>query len=468
MELIYDFIYFFNIFVGIYYFSLNSFYTFFLILALVGTLIYLKKLKFFYIKELLNYQALPPVSIIIPAFNEERVIVTTVKSALDLNYPYFEVIVINDGSTDKTLEVLRQEFDLVPLPFFVYRMIIKTERIKTIYISKKYPNLTVIDKERKGKSDALNCGLNYAKYPYVCTIDADSIIERDSLLRIVRKVIDSSEPVVAIGGVVRVINGINLKNGEIEKIDLPKSTIANFQIVEYIRAFLFGRLGIDIIGGTSILSGAFSFFSREALIRVGGFSSDTVAEDFEIVVRLHKYYKGLGEPYKITFIPDPVCWTIVPESIGELYKQRKRWHLGLLQTLFKHRDMFLNPKYGVIGLIMFPYYLLEAVGAVVEVIGIPVVLLSYYLGIINYEFLKIFFTLAIVYGIFLNVGGIFLEEISFKRYPGWNHLFRLLLFGIMENLGYRQLTSFFRLIATIQFLFGYRRWDVVKKEAQNG
>lgn len=468
MELLKAFILAFNYFVGFYYFSLNSFYSFFLFLALLGTIIYLKKLPYYYILELKSYQALPPISIVIPVYNEESVIIRTVRSALEVDYPFFEVIVVNDGSTDNTLEVLKREFALIELPFFIYRTLIKTAEVKRVYISEKYENLMVIDKERKGKSDALNCGLNFSKFPYFCTLDADSLLERDALLRLARKILDSDKPVIALGGVVRVLNGLELKDGHIERIELPKSILANFQVVEYIRAFLFGRYGIELVRGTSILSGAFSFFNKEVLINVGGFSSKTVAEDFEIIIRLHRYCRDRGEPYYIGFIPDPVCWTLVPEKIAELSKQRRRWHLGLLQTLWLNRGIFFNPRYGVLGLLIFPFYLLEAIGAVVETIGYPVVILSYFLKIVDINFLKLFFVLAILYGIFLNVGGIFLEEMSFKRYPRWSHLFRLLLFGIGENLGYRQLTSLFRFIGTFQFILGYHKWEVIKKDASHG
>lgn len=464
MELLKDFILLFNYFVGFHYFILNSFYTIFLILSLVGTLIYVRKIKYYYLYELKSYASVPPISIIIPAFNEENVILKTVTSALNVDYPYFEVIIINDGSLDKTLELLKERFKLIELPLIKYQKIIKTAEVRAIYISEIYENLLVVDKERAGKSDALNCGINFARYPYICTIDADSILDKDSLLRIARKVLGSDRPVIAIGGVIRVLNGLTFKNGEILRIDLPKSKLAIFQVVEYIRAFLFGRYGIELIKGTTILSGAFSVFQKEALIKVGGFSSSTVTEDFEIIVRLHKYYLERGEPYYIGFIPDPVCWTLVPEEISELSKQRQRWQLGLIQTLWLYKNIFLNPKYGRIGLVIFPYYFFEAIGAVVETIGYPIVILSYLLGIINIEYFKLFIILAIVYGIFLNVGGIFLEEISFKRYPGWIHLFRLLIFGILENLGYRQLTSFFRLLGTLKFILGYKKWEVVQKK----
>jgi len=466
MDLLKDFILGFNFFVFFYYILLNSFYTLFLVVSLFTILEYLRYLRLYNLQDLKLYSEIPPISLLIPIYNEENVILRTIKSALNIDYPYFEVIVINDGSTDRTLELLIEHFQLQRLPFFVYRKRLDTSKVLGFYYSKLYPNLFVINKERKGKFDALNCGVNFSKYPYICTVDADSIIEKDALLKLVRKLLDSNLPVIALGGVVRVSNGIKFENGNIFSIELPKKALPIFQIVEYIRAFLFGRLGLERLKGTIILSGAFSFFNKEALIKVGGFKDSTVTEDFEIVLRLHKYFRQKKETYYIGFIPDPICWTEVPESISELSKQRRRWHLGLFQTLWLYKSMLLNLKYGRIGCFIMPFYFLEATGATIETIGYPVVVLSYFFGILSFEYLIVFFLLAIVYGIFLSVGGIFLEEMSFRRYPRWSHVLKLLFFGILENFGYRQLNSFFRFQATLQFLSGSRKWELVRKSGE--
>lgn len=454
----------FNAFVIIYYSILNSFYTVFFVLSLIHTFSFIRKLKFYYIKEIKEYKNLPPISIIIPAYNEASSIGKTVKSVLQLEYEYKEIIVVNDGSNDNTIEVLTKEFNLVELPFYIYRQRVKSSFPKRVLVSKEYKNLIVIDKDRGGKSDSLNCALNLAKYPYVCTMDADTICERDSLLRLVRRILESKYPVKALGGVVRVLNGVKLENGYVKEIDLPRKLLPNFQIIEYIRAFFFGRLGIEQIRGTTILSGAFSLFERETLIKLGGFSNNTVTEDLEIILRIHKYYQKKGEPYYVGFIPESLCWTIVPETISDLGRQRRRWHLGLLQNLWIYRDMIFNPKFGSIGIIVFPFYILEALGPAVEIIGFPIILISYMIGILSFEYLKLFLFLAIVYGVFLSVGGVFLEELNYKRYPGWRHLLKLILFGIAENFGYRQLCNFFRFIAIIQFIVGFRRWELVERK----
>ncbi|MEJ5338135.1 MAG: glycosyltransferase [Aquificaceae bacterium] len=453
----------FNIFVGIYYSIYNAILTFLFILAFVSILNYIRIIRLFPVKELQKTD-MPPVSLIIPAYNEENVIVRTVHSALNISYSNYEIIVVNDGSGDATLINLINAFNLRKIDL-VYRQLIKTEKVKAFYYNPEIPNLIVVDKERGGKSDALNCGINVSKAPYICSIDADSIIEKDSLIRLMSRVIESEVPVIGLGGVVRVLNGVKLKDGEVEKIDLSNKPIANLQIVEYLTAFLLGRSGFNVLNQTMILSGAFSLFNKGALIQVGGYSKDTVTEDLEIVVRLHKHFRERGEKYYIGFITDPICWTEIPEDTRTLAKQRRRWHLGLIQTLYKYKFMLFNPRYGRIGMFALPYYLLfEVLGPIIELIGYIMVPSAYVLGLISYKFFLLFLLLAVVYGSFLSVCGVFLEELTYRRYPEWKHLFRLVLYGIMQNLGYRQLNSFWRLQATIKYIAGYRRWEYVKKK----
>ncbi len=318
------------------------------------------------------------------------------------------------------------------------------------------PNLLVIDKEQGGKADALNCGINVSRSPYFCSLDADSLLEKDALIRVMTPLLDSNVPVIASGGVVRIINGLRLTDGiTIEEIDLPDNTLLLFQIVEYIRGFLFGRVGWDSLRSLLILSGTFSLFQKASVVEAGGFMVGNLAEDMDMIVRLHRHMLKKKKPYRIRFVSDPICWTEAPDDFKMLGRQRRRWHLGLIQTIFQNREMMLNPQFGKIGMVVLPYYVLfEILGPVIEVLGYLCVIISYFLGILSLDFLLLFLTLAIFYGVFLSTASIFLEELTFRRYPKWSHLFRLLIYGVLENFGYRQINSFWRFEALIQYLIG--------------
>jgi cellulose synthase/poly-beta-1,6-N-acetylglucosamine synthase-like glycosyltransferase len=341
---------------------------------------------------------------------------------------------------------------------------LKTSRVKGFYYNSEIPNLLIIDKEKGGKSDSLNCGINISRSPYFCTVDADSVLEENALIKLMTPVVESTIPVVACGGVIRAINGVKLNNGGIEAIDLPRNGLAMFQIVEYLRAFLFGRVGLDAMNGILILSGAFSLFHKAAVIEAGGYRVKNVTEDMELILRLHKHNIDKKNKYKIKFISDPVCWTEVPEDLKMLGRQRRRWHLGMMQSILQYRSVLFNPKYGKLGLLVFPYYLLvELLSPVVEVIGYMVVFLSYLFGMLSFDFFILFLTLAIFYGIFLSTASIYLEEITYRRYPKWSHLLRLLAYGVLENFGYRQINSLWRFQAVLKYLIGMRKWEYVEK-----
>jgi len=444
---------------------LNAVYSILLALALFVIFRHLRRIKYSPYKEFNMSQETPPVTILIAMHNEENVVLRSIRSALATEYPFFEVIIINDGSTDGTLKKVIDSFGLKKIDR-VYRTFLKTKPVRGFYYSLETPNLLVIDKERGGKADALNCGINVSRSPYFCSLDADSLLEKDALIRVMTPLLDSSVPVVASGGVVRIINGLQLTNDiTIEKIDLPDNTLLLFQIVEYIRGFLFGRVGWDTLRSLLILSGTFSLFQKASVVEAGGFMVGNVSEDMDMIVRLHRHMLKKKKPYRIRFVSDPICWTEAPDDLKMLGRQRRRWHLGLIQTIWQNKEMILNPQYGKIGMGVLPYYVIfEILGPVIEVLGYVFVVISFFLGILSLNFLLLFLTLAIFYGVFLSTASIFLEELTFKRYPKWSHLFKLLIYGVLENFGYRQINSFWRFEALIMYFMGMRKWEHVHKK----
>jgi cellulose synthase/poly-beta-1,6-N-acetylglucosamine synthase-like glycosyltransferase len=451
----------FNYLVGFYYSVVSVLYTALLSIALVVILRHLHRVKYEPFREYSASPQTPSVSILIPAHNEENVVVRTVRSALAVDYPLFEVIVINDGSTDGTREVVINAFGLKKIDL-VYRNALRTMPVRGFYYNPDMPNLLLIDKAKSGKADSLNCGITMSRSPYFCSLDADSLLEKDSLIKLMTPIMQSHIPVIACGGVVKIVNGVALKDIAITEIKLPPRSLPLFQIVEYARTFLFGRMGWSALNSLLILSGAFSLFSKTAVLEVGGYRKENTSEDMDIIVRLHKHYLRKKKPYRIKFISDPICWTEVPESMKMLGRQRRRWHLGLLQTLFQNKSMLFNPRYGRIGLLVFPYYVFfEALGPVIELAGYAVVAFSFYLGLVSPDFLLLFLTLAIFYGVFLSIAGVFLAELTYRRYPKWSHLMKLLWYAVLENFCYRQINSFWRSQAFFQFLRGKTAWEHV-------
>ena len=283
----------------------------------------------------------PAISILVPAYNEETTIAPAIRSMLQLSYSEFEIIVINDGSKDGTLEVLKQEFGLLPFPE-AYRVRLATQPVRGIYRSTRHPNLRVIDKNNGGKADSLNAGINAARFPLFCGVDADSILQRDSLQRVAKPFL-SDPQMVATGGTIRVANGCDISDGFLTHVGLPRNGWALFQVVEYLRAFLFGRLGWSSMQAMLIISGAFGLFKTAVVVQVGGYRTNTIGEDMELVVRMHHHLRDAGISYKVAFVPDPVCWTEVPEDRKTLKNQRVRWQRGLSESLTAHWGLMFKP-----------------------------------------------------------------------------------------------------------------------------
>ena len=398
-----------------------------------------------------------PISILCPAFNEEKTVVESVRALLQLRYPQHEVVVVNDGSKDKTMHVLRQAFALEPVPFDI-RFDLPCKPIRTVYRSGLYKKLVVIDKENGGKSDGLNCGVNAARYPLVCAIDADTLILPDALLRLVRPFL-SDVDVVGVGGTICLANGCKIEKGELVEMALPKSWLARYQVVEYLRAFLVGRLGWDRMGGNLIISGAFGLFRRNAIVAAGGYAHDSIGEDMELVTRLRHQVPSWLQGRAIQHLPDPVSFTEAPETVKILGNQRDRWQRGLADTLWRHRRMAFNPRYGAVGVVVMPFYFLfELVGPLVEMLGYLWFFVTALAGVIDPWFAGLFLLLAVLIGFLLSLGSIFLEELTLSFYRNRGDLMRLIFIALVENVGYRQMVLWFRLRGLYKYLRGEKKW----------
>ncbi|WP_083249002.1 glycosyltransferase family 2 protein [Bacillus solimangrovi] len=425
---------------------------------------YMKRNTYKTYKDMNTSQLTPPISLLVPAFNEERTIQESLISFLMIEYPEYEVIVINDGSTDKTLQTLIETFSLHEMNYPI-RNQIQTQRVKRIYRSVKHPQLVVLDKENGGKADALNAGVNVSSYPYICSVDADSLLERDALLKTVQPFKEGEEDIVACGGIVRIANGCRIENGRIVEVGLSKNPIVIHQTIEYLRSFLMGRVGFTGINSLLIISGAFGIFRKKEIIEIGGYDTQTVGEDMEIVIRLQKYLYEKKSKSKVLFLPNPICWTEAPSSLRVLARQRIRWHLGLFQSLVKHKDTLFNPKYKVMGLLTIPYFVIvELLGPTIEIFGTILMLIGLYLDIVNIPFAIIFILATFVFGMFLSISAVLLEEMSFRKYTRIRDFLKLLMYSVLESLWYRQLNAFWRTIAFFKYPVKQRSWGNMERK----
>jgi cellulose synthase/poly-beta-1,6-N-acetylglucosamine synthase-like glycosyltransferase len=450
-------------FMLLYFFAINSYYLVLTVAGFCRTLRTVQELQRPDRRRLLRSPLTPPVSVLAPAFNEEANVVDNVRSLLMLDYPLFEVILVNDGSKDATLDRLIAAFGL-RLSARSFEHTVPCKPIRGVYESSLYPNLVVVDKVNGGKADALNSGLNLALYPLFCAIDADSILESDALLRLVRPFLEAPGVTIAAGGVIRIANGCDIRAGRVRKVQLVRRTLPLIQIVEYLRAFLFGRMGWSSGNSLLVISGAFGLFDKRTAVRAGGYATDTVGEDMELVVRMHRHLHDRKQRYRIGFVPDPICWTEVPESLRVLRRQRTRWQRGLIDTLWRHRGMMGRPRYGMVGLVALPgFAVFEMLSPVIELSGYLLLPLLLLLGYLDVSYVAAFMVMSILYSILVSILAVLLEDVTFRRYTNPRDMVVLVGAAVLEHLGYRQLTVWWRVRAFWEFSRGDLSWGAMER-----
>jgi len=398
-------------------------------------------------EQTMTSQLIQGVSIVVPSYNEEAVIVTSVQAMLSLEYPRHEVIVVDDGSTDGMFEKLLEAFDLVRVERELPSDIPTRGAIIDVHIPRNgRTRLVVVRKENTGKTDSVSVGINAAVEPLVVCVDADSILDPSALIVVTKPFADDPIRVVATGGVIRAENGCKVVAGRIVEVNLDKHWIVRIQAVEYLRAFLFGRAGWSGFGALILISGAFAVFRRDVLVEVGGLDPDSIGEDFEIVMRIHRFMIDNDRDYRVQFVAEPVSWTEVPVSTKVLRAQRKRWHRGLWETLWKYRGMLFNPRYGRVGLVALPYFwLFELIAPLVEIFGPVIIILGLLLEVTSANFVLMFMAVAYGYAILVTLFALAMEELTFHKYSRWSELGALLVASVLENVGYRQVTAWWRL-----------------------
>ena len=413
----------------------------------------------------MRLESTPPITVIVPAYNEAAVIVDSVRGLLGLEYPRYEVVVVNDGSTDATLEVLRARFELVEVDVPV-RSDVPAQAVRQVFRSRVHSKLWVIDKQNGGKADALNAGINFSRTPLVCCVDADSMLDARALVHLVEPFIYGDGRVLVTGGTVRIINGATVRDGKIRAVSIPRLMIVRLQMLEYLRAFLFARLALNRLGGNLIISGAMGLFQRQTLVEVGGYQVGCIGEDMELIVRIHRHMRRLQRPYRVTFVPEPTCYTLAPESFEVLGKQRDRWQRGLADSLWRHRGMLFNPRYGVVGMVTLPiFFLFELISPVVELLGYLWMVFAVVDGRIGPHVGVLFYGVASLLSVLFSMQALVMDETTFAHYPALGARLRILGAALLENLGYRQFVLLSRTRGLLQFVRGGKAWGDMKRRA---
>lgn len=449
-----------NNFVNILFFIFSgTLFTLYLItafLSITEVRKHLKKSRNFDYRTMLSFPKLPSVSIIAPAYNEEKTIIENIKCLLSLQYLDYEIIIVNDGSKDNTLATIINHFELIKIEK-AYELKIPCANIRGVYQSANlaYHNLLVVDKENGGKADALNAGINVSLKDLFLAIDVDCIIEPDAILKMIRPFIDDPKyRVIASGGVIRVANSCEVTDGRIVKVNYPNNFWAKFQVLEYFRAFTIGRMAWTKVNGLLMVSGAFGLFDREVAIKVGGYDKSTVGEDLELVVRMRKYMYEVGEKHRVAFIPDPLCWTEVPESYKILSRQRNRWTRGAIDTIKKHKNMFFNPKYGIVGMVSFPYWVIyEWMTPIVELFGIVFLIILLILNLYSLKIIMLVLLFVFTFSLLFSTTAIFIEAYTYYKYRGKKYMLQAFIFIILEMFIYQPSNLYFSISGNYDYFF---------------
>ncbi len=458
---------FFN-YVGIFFILYMVGYATFLFLAVAvgsSTLYRLKQRNI--LKNELHQEYYVPVTIIVPAYNEEVTIISTIRSLLSLDYHLYEIVIVDDGSTDSTAQLIQDTFHMRQLARPIRRMI-SCQQEHAVFETQEFKvPITLVCKKNGGKADALNMGINISRFPYFVCMDADSVLQHDSLEKIVRPVLEDGS-VVAVGGAVRPCNGAEIRNGRVISYHMPKKIILCMQVLEYDRSFLAARILFDRFNGSIIISGAFGLFKKSLVISAGGYDPTTVGEDMELVVKLHVFCRQHDILYRIRYATDAVCWTQAPETLKDLCKQRRRWHIGLFESMSRHRKILANRKYGLVGFISYLYFLLyELLSPYIELFGIMTVILAFVIDLINVPFMVLFFAIYVIYSAVLSLTAFFarIQTVDLKLTPG--DILKAVGLCALEVSCLRFILSWVRATS----LIGYRKkkysWGKIRREKIN-
>jgi poly-beta-1,6-N-acetyl-D-glucosamine synthase len=460
---------FFTIFNGpfiVYASAISLSYFFLAVMSIDELRRYLGRARISDYKSILASPLAPGISLLAPAYNEGLTIIDNVKSLLSIMYNNLEVIIVNDGSKDDTLQKLIAAFYLVKVPFYV-KYEIQTKQVLAVYKSsnRAFRKLTVVDKQNGGKADALNVGINISTKPLVACIDVDCIIERDALLKMVKPFLEETSQVIASGGVVRIANGCIVEEGRLLEVRLPEKQIVRFQTLEYIRSFLVGRMAWSKLNGLLLISGAFGLFRKDVAINAGGYNTKTVGEDMELVVRMRVYMQKQKQPYKVVYIPEPLCWTEAPSDYAILGRQRNRWTRGAFETLRLHKYLFFNPQFGMMGMLSYPFwFFFEWLAPIAEFTGLLFMMVLLMSGMVNYPLALALLFAVYAFSFLISMSALLAEELSYQQYRGKKDILRLVVTALIEPVFFHPRVVWWSIVGNIDLIKGKKSWGEMTRQ----
>ncbi|MEG1577256.1 MAG: glycosyltransferase family 2 protein [Oscillospiraceae bacterium] len=419
------------------------------------------------LKSILHHEIYIPITIIVPAHNEETTIVDTVRTLLEQDYPLFEIIMVDDGSTDRTAEFLIEQFQMALTPRPVRRVIPCKEESAIYEAKRNNVDITLVQKENGGKADTLNLGINISKYPYFICIDADSMLQKNSLFEISKPMMED-DSVVACGGQIAISNGVKLADGMVKDYRMPKKMIEAMQVLEYERSFLASRVFMNHFNGNLIISGAFGMFKKSTVVLAGGYDSSTMGEDMELVVKLHAFCRANNLPYSLQYVPDAICWSQVPGSLPDLMRQRRRWHIGLFESLTKYKNVVGKKEYGLMGTVSFLYFwIYELLSPYIEIFGLLTIGLSFAINLINVPFMLLFFGIYAGFACILTLTSFFTRLYMQNMRITLGDTLKVILLCGFELVGLRFILMFVRANALLGYKKNKNVWGKMSRVKHN-
>lgn len=451
--------------IGAFFIAYLFCYTIFMVLSVtIGAVTLYEQRQNRLMRNKLEHDYYVPVSVIVPAHNESVTLADTVHNLLELDYRQYEIVVVDDGSTDDTAAILQKTFHMHQINRPV-RHILPCQDEISLWVSFDYKcPITLVCKKNGGKADALNMGINVSTYPYVLCMDADSVLQWDSLKNIAAKVLETDN-VVAVGGMIRVVNNVTMSHGHVVDYRLPSQLLQCMQVLEYDRSFLASRIFFDKFNGNLIISGAFGLFQKDFVNCVGGYRTDTMGEDMELVVRMHAYARANQIPYRILYTTDAVCWSQAPSNLKDLCKQRRRWHIGLFQSISSHRHMLFNPQYGLLSFVSFLYFTIyELLSPYIEVFGVISMAVAACFNLINIPYMLMFLGIYMVFNSLMGLTAFFSRIVSMDLHLRAIDAAKAVGVAMIENVGMRTILAYTRFTA----LLGYKRkkndWGTIQRQ----